>query len=234
MRLLIVEDDPTIAMALQRMLKRSYQTERCERADEAQYLASVNDYAAIILDLGLPDRDGIELCRSLRLMAINVPILILTGRSEEAAKVAALDAGADDYLTKPFSSNELTARIRALLRRGLARTLTPLESGRLRLDPVTRQASYGGAMVPLRRKEFDLLEFFMCHPNQALSRSQILDQLWDHDNGLVTNTVDVHVKHLRDRVDRPYGVNQIQTVHGIGYKFVPQPKWMDGSTRDAK
>lgn len=221
MQLLIVEDDPMVTRALEQTLKRVYQIDHCDRADEAQYLAGVTDYAAIILDLGLPDGDGIELCRSLRLKAIATPILILTGRTEDEAKVAALDAGADDYLTKPFSSSELAARIRALLRRSLASTLTILESGRLRLDPVTRQALYNGQVITLRRKEFDLHELLMCHPNQVLTRSQILEQIWDHDSLLITNTVDVHIKHLRDRIDRPYGLDQIQTVHGIGYKFVP-------------
>jgi two-component system OmpR family response regulator len=221
MRLLLVEDNPTIAEVIRRALKGSYQVDHCDHIEEALHLATVNTYATIVLDLGLPDGNGIELCRELRSNGITTPILVVTGEMEEGIKVAALDAGADDYLMKPFSLNELAARIRAVLRRGRSSTTNDLVSGRLLLDPVTRQVYYDGEAIRLRRKEFDLLELFMTHPYQVLTRDQILEQIWDHASLLITNTVDVHIKHLRDRVDRPFGLQQIKTVHGIGYKFEP-------------
>jgi two-component system OmpR family response regulator len=221
MRLLIVEDNLMVTTVLKQILQNSYQLDHCERVDEAMHLTWVNTYAAMILDLGLPDGNGIELCRNLRRRGVITPIMIVTGQMDESIKVDALDAGADDYLVKPFSINELNARIRALLRRSRHSTTTALSSGSLHLDPVTRQVNYGTSLIVLRRKEFDLLELFLTHPNQVLTRTQILEQVWEHDSALITNAIDVHVKHLRDLVDRPFGLHQIQTVHGIGYKFVP-------------
>ena len=220
MRLLLIEDDLGIAAAVEQALRRSYQVDLCDTVGEALHLATVNTYAAIILDLGLPDGSGLVLCRELRQNHVMTPILIVTGESDEAMRVEALDEGADDYLIKPFSINELSARIRALLRRSRTSATTDLRSGELVLDPVSREVTYTGERIRLRRKEFDLLELFMTHPGQVLTRDQIQEQVWDHDSILITNTVDVHVKYLRDRIDRPYGLHQIRTVHGIGYQFV--------------
>jgi DNA-binding response OmpR family regulator len=206
---------------MKQALKRSYHVDHCEQIEEAEHLISVTDYSAILLDLGLPDGSGVELCRRLRKSGITTPILIVTGEMDVEMRVTALDAGADDYLTKPFSINELSARLRSVLRRDRTNVSTELKSGGLKLDTIERRASYEGQLIRLRRKEFDLLELFMLHPNQVLSRSQIREQVWDHDSALVTNVVDVHVKCLRDQIDRPYQTGHIQTVHGIGYKFVP-------------
>jgi DNA-binding response OmpR family regulator len=220
MRLLLVEDDYGIAASIQLALKQSYHVDTCTRVEEALHAASVNNYAAIILDLGLPDGSGLELCRQLRTNTITTPILIITAEFEESIRIAALDEGADDYLMKPFSLRELSARLRAVLRRSRERATTNLQSGKLLLNPITRQVSYDGEPIRLRRKEFDLLELFMSSPGQVLSRDQIVEQVWDHDSLLITNTVDVHIKHLRDRIDRPYGLNQVRTVYGVGYQFV--------------
>lgn len=220
MRLLIVEDDHGIATSTQLALRHNYQVDYCDRIDEALHLATVNTYSTIILDLYLPDGSGLELCQQLRESSVTTPILIITGEIDEAIRVAALDGGADDYLIKPFSINELSARIRAVLRRGRSNATTDLRAGKLVLNPATRQVTHNGIQMTLRRKEFDLLELFMTHPGQVLTRDQIQDQAWDHDSLLITNTVDVHIKHLRDRIDRPFGFEQIGTVHGIGNQFV--------------
>jgi len=222
MRILIVEDDRQLSKALAQTLKPVYLVDECGSADEALYLAAISPYAAIVLDLGLPDGDGIDLCRDLRLDNVVAPILVLSGRYTESDKISALDAGADDYVTKPFSAGELQARLRAIIRRSTTTTERPRATGDLTLDPATRQVLCNGNEIRLRRKEFDLLECLMRHPKQVLNRMQLFEQSWDHAGEANTNTVDVHIKYLRDRIDRPFGTHRIKTVHGIGYKFEPE------------
>lgn len=222
MRILIVEDNRQLRSALAQTLKPVYLVDECGTADEALYLAAISRYAAIILDLGLPDGDGIDLCRDLRLDDVIAPILVLSGRYTENDKISALDAGADDYITKPFSAGELQARLRAVIRRSTIATERLIAAGSLTLNPATRQVSCNGSEISLRRKEFDLLECLMRHPKQVLNRMQLFEQSWDHAGESNTNTVDVHIKYLRDRIDRPFGTHRIRTVHGIGYKFEPE------------
>lgn len=222
MRILIVEDNRQLRQALTQTLKPTYSVDECGTADEALYLAAIMPYVAIVLDLGLPDGDGIDLCRDLRADNIVSPILILSGRYTESDKVNALDAGADDYITKPFSAGELQARLRAIIRRSTIVTERLIATGDLTLNPATRQVLCNGSEIRLRRKEFDLLECLMRHPKQVLNRVQLFEQSWDHAGEANTNTIDVHIKYLRDRIDRPFGTHRIRTVHGIGYKFEPE------------
>lgn len=223
MRLLFIEDDPLVMRALNKTLGQTYRHDHASTAEDGLYLATTTDYALIVLDLGLPDGDGIELCRQLRNERVRAPVLVLTARAEEGVKVTALDAGADDYLVKPFSAPELMARIRALLRRSHGSGKAALTSGELHLNPQGRQVTFAGKPVKLRRKEFDLLECFMRHPEQVLSRSQLFEHVWQDSADLTTNVVDVHIKYLRDKIDRPHRLYQIQTVRGLGYQFKVLP-----------
>ena len=186
---------------------------------EGLWLATENGYAAIILDLMLPGFDGIELCRRLRAAGIWAPVLMLTARDAVGDRVAGLDAGADDYLVKPFSLLELAARLRALARRDDRARPALLVVGDLRLDPATKQAWRDQAELELSPKEFSLLELFLRHPGAVLTRSQIIDAVWDfaYDGG--SNVVDQYVAYLRRKIDVPFGRQDIQTVRGMGYRL---------------
>jgi two-component system OmpR family response regulator len=182
-------------------------------------MAAATAYDAIVLDVMLPGMDGFETCRKLRTDGIWSPVIMLTARDAVEDRVAGLDEGADDYLTKPFSFAELLARLRALARRGVVERPTVLEVGGLRLDPAARRAWRNGEEVSLSAKEFRLLEVFMRHPGEVLSRYQLLEQAWDYDYENRSNIVDVYVRYLRDKVDRPFGASQLQTVRGAGYRL---------------
>ena len=186
---------------------------------EGLWLATENGYAAIILDLMLPGFDGIELCRRLRAAGIWAPVLMLTARDAVGDRVAGLDAGADDYLVKPFSLLELAARLRALARRDDRARPAVLAVGDLRLDPATKQAWRDQAELELSPREFSLLELFLRHPGAVLTRSQIIDAVWDfaYDGG--SNVVDQYVAYLRRKIDVPFGRHDIQTVRGMGYRL---------------
>ena len=187
--------------------------------DDAVWMAQAADYDAIVLDLMLPGLDGVEVCRRMRENGVWAPVLMLTARDAVEDRVAGLDAGADDYLAKPFSFAELHARLRALVRRGAAERPAVLEVGDLRLDPATRQVwrrRYGGRVVG---KEFALLETFMRRPGQVLSRLQLLDHAWDYAYENRSNVVDVYVRYLREKIDRPFGRASIETVRGVGYRL---------------
>ncbi|MFQ5557254.1 MAG: response regulator transcription factor, partial [Acidimicrobiales bacterium] len=177
-----------------------------------------NHYDVAILDLGLPDGDGIEVCRRLRERGQATPVLMLTARDGLSDKVAGLDAGADDYLTKPFDYPELTARVRALLRRPSDTRKPTLTAGDVTLDPASRRVWRGAITVPLTPREFSLLEYLMRHPGQVLSRERLLEHVWDaHYDGL-SNVVDVHVANLRRKLASPEGDDPIETVRGAGYR----------------
>jgi two-component system OmpR family response regulator len=167
----------------------------------------------------LPGYDGIEVCRELRSRGRWAPVLMLTARDDLAARVRGLDSGADDYLAKPFSFDELFARLRALIRRGAPERPAQLRSGGLRLDPATRQAWRGEAELELSPKEFALLELFLRHPGQVLTRTRILEHVWDYTYDGVSNVVDQYVGYLRRKVDRPFGTAQLETVRGVGYRL---------------
>jgi two-component system OmpR family response regulator len=177
------------------------------------------EYDAIVLDLMLPGLDGVEVCRQLRASGVWSPVLMLTARDAVGDRVAGLDAGADDYLPKPFSFSELLARLRALARRGAAERPSVLEVGDLRLDPATRQVSRGDVDIHLSGKEFALLETFMRRPGEVLSRYQLLEHAWDYAYENRSNVVDVYVRYLRDKIDRPFGRDTLETVRGVGYRL---------------
>jgi two-component system OmpR family response regulator len=183
------------------------------------WMAKENPYAAVVLDLMLPGLDGLEVCRSLREGGIWSPVLMLTARDAIADRVKGLDAGADDYLIKPFSLLELAARIRALVRRDDRPRPTVLAEGDLRLDPATKHVWRGGVEIGLSPKEFSLLEFFLRHPGAVLTRSQIIDAVWDFAYDGTSNVVDQYVTYLRKKVDKPFGRDDIETVRGMGYRL---------------
>jgi two-component system OmpR family response regulator len=220
MKLLIVEDDVDLLKMLRRGLQSTYYVDSAVTGSAGLHEATSNDYDGIVLDLGLPGLSGIEVCRRLRAAGVSTPVLILTAESDTGRKVELLDVGADDYLTKPFSMSELHARIRALLRRQLGTTRKScLQVHDLLLDTATREVKRAGTPIQLRRKEFEILEYMMHHVGMTLTRDMILNHAWDRHDELWGNAVDVHIKHLRDKIDRPFGVSLIQTVYGLGYKL---------------
>jgi two-component system OmpR family response regulator len=221
MRVLVVEDDPRTAELLRRGLEEEgYQVDIEGRAEDALWRAAEQQYAAALVDVMLPDLDGFTLCRRLRAAEWWAPILLLTARSSVPDRVEGLDAGADDYLVKPFSFDELFARLRAIVRRGPIERPTVVEVGDLRLDPAQRRVFRGEQEITLSPKEFALLEMFMRHPNEVLSRSRILEQVWDFAFDGTSNVVDQYVRYLRDKLDRPFDREDFETVRGAGYRLV--------------
>jgi len=219
-RALIVEDELKMAALLRRgLVEEGYATDVAHTGEDALRMARSTAYDAIVLDVMLPGLDGFGVCRELRSSGVWTPILMLTARDDILDRVAGLDAGADDYLTKPFSFAELLARLRALARRTLAERPTVLVAGSLRLDPATQQVWRGDVAIELSAKEFALLETFMRRPGQVLSRQDLLEHAWDGANGNRSNVVDVYVGYLRTKLDRPFGRRSIETVRGSGYRL---------------
>lgn len=188
--------------------------------EDALWMAAATEFDAIVLDRMLPGIDGIETCRRLRADDISAPILMLTARGQTGDRIEGLNAGADDYLVKPFAFGELVARLHAITRRGSIERRPVLEVDDLRLDPVAHRACRGGRELALSAKEFLLLETLMRHPGTAMSRQQLLDHAWDSNYDGGSNVVDVYVGYLRDKIDRPFGRASIQTVRGVGYRLV--------------
>ena len=220
MRVLVVEDEPKMAGLLGRGLREhGFAVDVAGRGEDAVWYGTENDYDAIVLDLMLPGRDGFAVLAELRAAGRWAPVLVLTARDAVEDRVRGLDGGADDYLTKPFSFAELLARLRALARRGPVERPAVLEVGDLRLDPASRRVWRGDTEVNLSAKEFQLLETFMRHPGEVLSRYQLLEHAWDYDYENRSNIVDVYVRYLRDKIDRPFGISQLQTVRGAGYRL---------------
>jgi two-component system, OmpR family, response regulator len=220
MRILVVEDELKMAILLRRGLaEEGHAVDVARTGDDALWMAGAAEYDAIVLDLMLPGVDGIEVCRRVRESGVWAPVLMLTARDGVADRVAGLDAGADDYLAKPFSFAELLARLRALVRRGGVERPSVLDVGDLRLDPATRQVWRGPTEITLSAKEFALLETFMRRPGQVLSRYQLLEHAWDYAYENRSNVVDVYVRYLRDKVDRPFGHDSLETVRGAGYRL---------------
>ena len=220
MRILVVEDEEKMAGLIRRGLREEgMAVDVAGRGEDALWMAGSTEFDAIILDLMLPGIDGFETCRRLRDDGVWAPILMLTARDAVEDRVAGLDHGADDYLLKPFSFAELLARLRALVRRGRGERPAVLEVGDLRLDPATHRVSRDGTEISLSAKEFALLEVFMRHPGQAISRFQLLEHAWDYDYENRSNVVDVYVRYLREKIDRPFGTNSIETVRGVGYRL---------------
>ncbi|MEO5574822.1 MAG: response regulator transcription factor [Gaiellaceae bacterium] len=220
MRILVVEDEPKLAGLLERgLLEEGHAADVARTGEDALWMARSVEYDAIVLDLMLPGVNGIEVCRQLRESSVWAPVLMLTARDAVEDRVAGLDAGADDYLPKPFSFAELLARLRSLARRGAPERPAVLEAGGLRLDPSTRRVWRGELEIELSAKEFALLETFMRRPGQVLSRYQLLEHAWDIAYENRSNVVDVYVRYLREKVDRPFGVESLETVRGAGYRL---------------
>jgi two-component system OmpR family response regulator len=220
MRVLIVEDEVKMAGLLRRGLREEgLAVDLARTGDDAMWMARATDYDAIVLDVMLPGADGFEVCRRLREAGTWSPVIMLTARDAVNDRVAGLDAGADDYLAKPFSFAELLARLRALARRPPVERPSVLEVGDLRLDPATRRVWRGDEEIQLSAKEFALLETFMRRPGQVLSRYQLLEHCWDYGYENRSNVVDVYVRYLREKVDRPFGRESLETVRGVGYRL---------------
>ena len=220
MRLLLIEDDASLAAVLFRALvDEGYSVEIAARAVDGRHLLRSSEYDLVVLDLGLPDGDGLGLCREARAHGVMAPILVLTARDGLLNKVEGLDAGADDYLTKPFDFPELAARIRALLRRGSEDRSPILQADDIRLDPAARRVWRGAVTVPLTAREFSLLEYLMRNKGKVLTRTDLLEHVWDaHYDGL-SNVVDVHIANLRRKLDLPDSPAPIDTVRGLGYQL---------------
>ena len=224
MRVLVVEDDSRILEFIRKGLEEEgHAVDVARDGDEALDWPAVVEFDAIVLDIMLPGRDGIEVCRTLRTRGVRTPILMLTARDTVEDRVAGLDSGADDYLVKPFAFAELLARLRALLRREPVLLGTTLEVADLSLDTVTRQVSRAGQPVTLTNKEYALLEYLVRHPNQVLTRTMIAEHVWNFDFDVGTNVIDVHIRYLRRKIDDPYDLKLIQTVRGAGYRISADP-----------
>src|SRR4051794_23926517 len=222
MRVLVVEDDPKLAALVGRGLREEgVATDVTGRGEDALWMAGSTDYDALVLDVMLPGIDGFEACERLRADGVSTPVLMLTARDAVEDRIRGLDAGADDYLVKPFAFGELLARLRALVRRDPAPRPAELEFGGVHLDPASRRVTRDGVPVELSSREFSLLEFLMRHPGEVLPRSRILEHVWDYNYDHFSNVVDVYVGYLRRKLEQPFGRPLIRTVRGVGYAVDP-------------
>jgi len=220
MRVLVVEDEPKLAALVARALREEgHPTDVASRGEEAVLLAQTAPYDAIVLDVMLPDFDGFEVLRRIRERELWTPVLMLTARDAISDRVGALDSGADDYLTKPFSFAELLARVRAVARRGQVERPTILTAGDLRLDPAEHRVWRGETEIELSSREFALLELLMRRAGLTLSRLQLIEGAWDIAFEARSNVVDVYIRYLREKIDRPFGRSSIETVRGVGYRL---------------
>ena len=220
MRVLVIEDEIRLARLIRRGLREEgLLADVAVAGEDALWMAASTPYDALTLDMLLPGMGGLEVCRRLREDQVRSPILMLSACDAVEDRIAGLDAGADDYLAKPFHFGELVARLRALARRGPVERATVLSVAGIELDPATRRVRRRGEEVPLSAKEFQLLEVFMSHPDQVLSRYQLLEGAWDNGYEHRSNVIDVYVRYLREKLDRSFGVNSLETVRGIGYRL---------------
>ena len=221
MRILIVEDNRSLNQSLVRSLEEDgHGVDSAFDGDEGEYLAEVTEYDAIVLDIMLPKKNGVAVCRDLRRKGVRTPILMLTARDAIEDRVAGLDSGADDYLVKPFALAELRARLRALLRRDLPDKSGGLQVGDLMLNPATHKVERAGNPISLTSKEFALLEYFMRNPERLITREMAEEHVWDYDYEGVSNVIDVYIRRLRRKVDDPYQVKLLETVRGAGYRMI--------------
>ena len=224
-RILLVEDEPGLVLTLtDRLTAEGYRVESVTNGNVALERASGEAFDIILLDVMLPGRDGFDVCRTLRQRGVSAPIMMLTARGQVVDRVVGLRLGADDYLTKPFVFEELLARIRALTRRSGQPASAQIQADDLRIDLLSRHAWRKDKRIDLSSREFALLEYFMRHNGQVLSRQQILSAIWDYDFEPASNVVDVYVRHLRNKVDPPDGPSSIQTIRGAGYRFDSAPQ----------
>jgi two-component system OmpR family response regulator len=222
MRVLVVEDDAPLAEVLRRGLTEDgYATDVVGKLSDARHAVTVNDYDLLVLDRGLPDGDGRTLCADMRAGGDFTPVLMLTARDGLGDKVEGLDAGADDYLTKPFDYPELTARIRALLRRPAEAQSPILSHGSLEMDPASRRVARSSITIPLTAREFALLEVLLRAPDATHHRTDLLERVWDANYDGLSNVVDVHIANLRRKLELPGLADPIETVRGVGYRLAP-------------
>jgi DNA-binding response OmpR family regulator len=222
MRVLVVEDERRLAQLLTRGLAEAgHDTEARHTGPDGLLAASAGRFDVVVLDVMLPGLDGVAVCRRLRQAGHRVPVLMLTARGEVPDRVAGLDAGADDYLTKPFSFDELLARLRALHRRTADAAAATLTAGDLTADPATRRVARGGTGIDVSAREFDILALLMTRAGQCVTRFQILDEVWDGETDLRSNVIDVYIATLRGKVDKPFGRHAIETLRGAGYRLRP-------------
>ncbi|WEB44498.1 response regulator transcription factor [Streptomyces yunnanensis] len=220
MRILVVEDEPKMRDLLRRALtEEGYAVDVAADGPQALALTDVATYDAMVLDVMLPGLDGFEVCATLRRRGIWLPVLLLTAKDAVADRVRGLDGGADDYLTKPFSLEELFARLRVLIRHGPFERPATLTAGDLSLDPATRTVRRGAEEIPLTGKEYALLEALLRRPGTVLTRAMLVEHCWDLGTSPGSNVVDAHIKALRDKIDRPYGTRAVETVRGAGYRI---------------
>ena len=220
MRILVVEDSRRLAGIIKRgLLEEGYAVDNAYDGEEAEYMAETTPFDVIILDIMLPKKDGVAVCRDLRGKNVNTPILMLTAKDSVEDKVAGLDSGADDYLVKPFAFSELLARIRALLRREVLPRVQQLQIGDLSLDPQTREAWRDGSRMDLTAKEYAILEYFMRRPNVVVTRTMLGESVWDYEFDGISNIIDVYVRRIRRKIDREGQDSLIQTVRGAGYRM---------------
>ncbi|HSX07468.1 MAG TPA: response regulator transcription factor [Candidatus Saccharimonadales bacterium] len=218
MKLLIVDDNKALTRNMKEFFGREFVIDTAATAEEGLYQATHAENDIILLDLGLPDAPGEKVCTQIRSAGVTTPIMVLTATSDVRSRVDLLNGGADDYLMKPFALVELRARIKALLRRRpLSYTDGTLNVRDLSIDPYRRRVSRAGQDITLRRKEFDILEYLVRNSGRAVTRPMIFNHVWEAGKDSWHNTVDVHIKHLRDKVDRPFDVPLIKTAYGIGY-----------------
>ena len=218
--MLVVEDELRMASLIRRgLIQEGFAADVAGSGEDALWMSQSHDYDAIVLDVMLPGIDGFETCRRLRTEGIWAPVLMLTARDAVEDRVAGLDTGADDYLVKPFAFAELLARLRALIRRGDNERPSLLEVGDLTLDPASREVRRGDEQIQLSAKEFALLETFMRRPGEVLSRLHLLEHAWDFAYENRSNVVDVYVRHLRRKIDEPFGRRSLETIRGAGYRL---------------
>jgi DNA-binding response OmpR family regulator len=222
MRILLVEDEPAVARMVERGLTaRGHQVLTAESGEDGVLLARLEAVDLVLLDIMLPGQDGFQTLAEIRQLRDNVPVIMLTARDDLRSKVSALDGGADDYVTKPFAFEELLARMRALTRRADQKQAATIEFGDLTIDLMSHRARRNGQPIDMSKREFALLEYFVRHPNQLLSRQQILSSVWEYDFEGGSNVVDVYVRYLRRKLDRSDEPSLIATVRGSGYRFEP-------------
>jgi DNA-binding response OmpR family regulator len=220
MRVLVIEDEQKMADMIRRGLEEEgMEVDVAEDGDKGLVAAKGEGIDLIILDIGLPGIDGLEVARELRASGSKTPILVLTAHDTTEMKVKGLDSGADDYITKPFAFAELLARLRALQRRTQSEDTSRLQIGDLSLNLISRKVSRGGVEVQLTNKEFALLEYFMRHPDEILSRENLSEKVWEETFDTLTNVIDVYINYLRNKIDRNFEPKLIQTVRGVGYTF---------------
>ncbi len=220
MRVLVVEDSRRLAGIIKRgLLEEGYAVDNAFDGEEAEYMAETTPFDVIILDIMLPKKDGVAVCRDLRAKNVNTPILMLTAKDSVEDKVSGLDSGADDYLVKPFAFSELLARLRALLRREVLPKTQKFQVGDLSLDPQSREVWRDGGRVDLTAKEYAIIEYFMRRPNAVVTRTMLGESVWDYEFDGISNIIDVYVRRLRRKIDREGETSLIQTVRGAGYRL---------------